>query len=280
MLYQIDANVFYDNITGFIGIYGTHRLTAFVCFLLLLNINLIKEKGMKQTGFLIVNTVLILASTLWISSKNDNTAMYIFIPLTLILYFVNAKKVTLSTLFKVSMLVLVAIVIFSQLMKVNEIRFFFESRLISKIEGFLAFFSTGRIEEERYAYIDYALQWLNGKSIGIGIGRVKLVGDPIISSSDVSLRNWGMSNMASFIAAGGLVFTFIYILIYTYIVIAPQKNKKLFISLSIIFLALFYYGQTATSIPMVTFVWMMLYPFFIGKKDFKFSEADEGDNSI
>lgn len=271
MIYQIRTEVFYDNITGFIGIYGTHRLTMFVCFLIILNLQMIPKVDVIRKSFLIVSTAFILGSSLIISSFNDNNAIYIFLPAILILYFYTSNRITLSTILKIIFVVLIVYIAIMQLLTIDEVREFFESRLFTKIDEMLMIFTEGRMEEERYVYIEFALENLSGKTIGVGIGRHKLVGDPILRGLSIELRNWGMSSMASFIAAGGVVFMFIYILIYTYIAAYPSKNKKMFPIFFILFVMLFYYGNTPTSIPMITAVWLVLYVF---------SRSDEQETSI
>lgn len=262
MLYQIKLDVFYDNITGFIGRYGTHRLTAFVCFLLLLNIQAAQEAKSKRKICLLAYTGFLLVSTLWISSFNDNTAVYVMLPITVILYLFCTNKISMTMLIKIVLTVLVILIAFDQLMKVEEIRHFLEGRLFLKIDQMFLIFEKGKMQEERFVYITYALDFLNGKGFGVGLGMIKMIGDKRLSSIDILMRNWGMSNMASLIAIGGIIFMFIYVVIYGYIVSTPSNNVKRFVSVCIIFLMLFYYGQTATSIPMITVVWMMLYPFF------------------
>ena len=157
MLYQIKLDVFYDNITGFIGRYGTHRLTAFVCFLLLLNIQAAQEAKSKRKICLLAYTGFLLVSTLWISSFNDNTAVYVMLPITVILYLFCTNKISMTMLIKIALTVLVILIAFDQLMKVEEIRHFLEGRLFLKIDQMFLIFEKGKMQEERFVYITYAL---------------------------------------------------------------------------------------------------------------------------
>lgn len=258
MIYQLKQGVFFDNVTGFIGLYGTHRLTMFVCFLIVLNLNTIKKlDGIKKRN-LILYTVFVFGSSLVISSMNDNNALYILMPLIMVMYLFLTQKISFKTILKIAIIIAVMFIALQQLVKIDEIAEFFDKRLFAKIDEMLVIFSTGKTEEERFVYIDYALSHMHGRDIGMGIGRYKLVGDATISSISKALRNWGMSNMASFIAAGGVIFMVSYLFVYAYVASVPNKNKKIFPVFLIIFLILFYYGQTATSIPMMIAVWLVL----------------------
>lgn len=262
MLYQIQTDVLYDNITGFIGVYGTHRLTAFVVFLVLLNIRVISQhKNLRKTWALILLTLLIVISSIWISSINDNTALYILLPLVVLLYFFASNRISAPAFFEILIVIAVVALVWDRLMDDEDFRYYLENRLFSKIQEFSMILKNGELDEERMAYVNYAVEHLNGKSIGVGLGQFAFMGDKDISDMDISLRNWGMSNISSLIGVGGIWFMVAYAAFFAYIMAVPAGNWRVFFSFVLIFLILIYYSQPVNSIPMITAVWLMLYPF-------------------
>ena len=262
MVFQIRRGIDFDNIAGFFGDYGTHRLSAFVCFLVLLNLNIIRQSKAIKKIILICSTGFIIVTTFLISNYNDNTAVYIMIPITLLLYFLFMGKIKPNTLVRISLLFLTFYIGFQQLSKMIYMQTFLQQRLFNKIDGFLSVFSGGNIEEERYVYVQYALDHLNGSRVGMGMGAIKIVGDPTISKISINLRNWGISNISSLISIGGVIFSFVYICLYAKIMSVPDSKKSIFGVFFIIFLMLIYYTQVVSSIPMSICVWLMLIPFY------------------
>ena len=275
LLYQSTTSIFYDNITGFLGIYGTHRLTAFTTFLVLLNISLILNSKIKRKWILLVYTLYIAVSTFIVSNINDNTAVFIFLPLSVLLYLFCSGRISPKMLLSVAAIGVLFILLFSQMMKNEEILYFLESRLFNKIEGMMNVFDGESIEEERMVYVEYAFEKLNGAACGVGMGSIKIIGDPTISSLDILLRNWGMSNMASFISIGGIAFLILYIIAYVIFIAYPHSGVRIYIAFFVLLFVLVYYGQPLTSIPMITAVWMMLYP-FLSNRNFKIYQ-NEGE---
>lgn len=260
MLHQISKGVFYDNISGLMGNYGTHRLTAFTSFLVMLNLN--KIDGEKKKNIKIIEAiyvVFIIISSIAISAINDNTALYVFLPIVLLLYCIIQNKIQTRTIIRGLISVLLILLVIPILMRNEVIYDFVDRRVLLKINEFIRIFTGQEISEERFAYIKYALSNMSGYTTGVGIGIYRFQADPTLSSISYYLRNWGMSNMSSLIASGGLAFMFLYIALYSYIVSYKSYGKKAFVVFYVLFLLLFYYGQTATSTTMVICVWLVVY---------------------
>lgn len=279
IIIQTNQGVFYDNRTGFLGAYGTHRLMCFVCFLVLADIRKAKvcpQKKMKH----ITNAILIAASSLIISSFNDNTAMYVVLPIVIVFYIVVNSEIDIKILFKVAGIGILAYISLILLMKNQSIAEFLNKRLFDKLLGFTSFFQTGEIGEERYIYIQYALENLNGFGTGVGLGKVRFLSDANITRLGINYRNWGMTNMASFIAVGGLAFTIVFIIINERMLLIGKYTPKCRFCMSVFLIIMCYYTQPFIGILMPVCIWHMLLPILcVDREKIEREEFDENWNT-
>lgn len=271
--------IFYDNITGLMGDFGTHRLMIFTCFIIILDLNYINLVSPKNNKLKFI-TLLIAVTALVSAHLNDNTAIFIFLPFVVISYLVISDKFDVRGLVKIIEILIGVTIFICILMANDQIRDFIDKRVFSKLTAIFGIFEGVGIKEERYAYIEYALKHLNGYSCGEGIGRYSLLADPVLSSIGYELRNWGISNISSLIAAGGLVFMFIYALMYSVLLNMPRK--KHLITTFILVMTLFYYSQIATDPLMIICTWFMMYQLLMS--DYKLDNRlmrydDENRNS-
>ena len=140
------ANSFYaDNCTGLFGGSSTHVVMLFTIFITIYNlefgINRFRAEWKKKIFCVYVFGTLGLM--LLFSTLNDNTAMFIFVPIFLIWYYLHKLRIVDATLFykifDVLKYVFLAILLLFVLQFIPGVSDFINTTVMNKIDGFINF---------------------------------------------------------------------------------------------------------------------------------------------
>ena len=264
---QKTSNSMYeDQITGFIGVDGTHRLTLFSIFIIILNLYMIYQNKVKYKKLTYIYILITTILMLYLSRFNDNNAIYVLLPLIFIFYILINVKINYKSCIKVIIVIVAILTILIILINSGKINLLLPERVISITNKFLAIFSGGEIKEERMEYVRYALENLNGYYFGRGFGAIRIYKDPSIPNI-YSLRNWGMSNISSLISMGGVIFYVLWVYLYSKTFGIIVKNNQVTRIIFILMLLLSYYQQVMTEVPLTILLCFILVIFILKCKE-------------
>ena len=273
MMRVYHSNLLYgDQITGLIGINGTHRLVLFYITIIYLDLYFIKKNIFKKTAtFLGAFNIL---SSVYISTFNDNRAYYYILLISLIPIFINEmteskeKNMWLKTVFFIGIVILTAVLVFK--FNVN-VRKFVNKEIIER------FFIRTKINlqaqektEERIVLFKYALEHGEGLRFGKGLGAVHIIGDPSMP------RHFGMSEITSRVYNGGIIYVILLAYIYfnyimDYSKIKINKYFKLYIGFVIVFLVAY---QQIFSVNEETFLASLMFYYMLKYNDITMEKTD------
>ncbi|GCD12421.1 hypothetical protein [Clostridium tagluense] len=208
MMRFTDGNpLYFDQITGLIGVNGTHRMTFYWVALTLINIYIYQKYKKKFILWMTISEIIFMVI---ISSYCDNTAFYYFFPIIILQFFIKEfLKINIRGFVKfISIIVVVTICgvyIYNNNEQVNE---FYNSRIKEKYEQYSG--KSGEQEdEERVILFKYALDYGNGYKLGSGIGSA--------TYGDIMLPpHFGMNEISIITYQGGLIYLLSIILLYSY----------------------------------------------------------------
>lgn len=264
---QKTSNTMYeDQITGFIGVDGTHRLALFTIFIIILNLYMIYQNKVKYKKLTYVYILITTILMLYLSKLNDNNALYVLLPLIFIFYSLINIKINYKKLIKIIMIIVFTIIFLVIIINTGKIHSLLPERVMSIMSKFLAVFNGEEIKEERMEYVRYALNNLNGYYFGKGFGAIRIYRDPSIPNI-YSLRNWGISNISSLISMGGLVFYILWVYLYSKTFGITIQNNKITRIIFILILILTYYQQVLTDVPLTILLCFILVIFILKGKE-------------
>ena len=205
---QTNGNTFYlDMITGFIGADGTHCVAIFTVFVIILNLCNIENYSHNVKRYAQIYLVVSTAVSLFVATQNDNNALFILVPVALIVYFIARTKIDLyNFLTKFWKLIAIVVVLIIGLhflsTSTNEKFAAIAYRLNLTITSYSL--TGGQIlsTDERFRLYTLALQ--NGGMWGKGWGSIQMFSDTSIN------HHFGMSAIQPMIYMGGWVFYLIY----------------------------------------------------------------------
>ncbi len=216
-------NSFYkDHCSGIFGNSGTHILSAFSMFILILNFYYADRKkliGLKI--FTIVTTII----SLLLSTLNDNNSIFILYVLFGMYYmfkkvFYNNSKFS-SIVTKMVLSIISIVVVATIIMHIPSINNYIKNDLLSRIDSVMNASSSDALGgNERLAIVEYSFNKGFGWKYGLGIGAW-----PFTKPDFLGFPHFGLSSIGSFIALGGLPFYIITILLYTFILL-PKKGSQ------------------------------------------------------
>ena len=219
------SDLSYDYYSGLLGGNdGTHRLTLLVSFLLILNIHYFGSFSLNGKIFNLLLFAIGFAATTYFSTQNDNVAYFVYVPFTLLIYFLIKVK-SLSGFAKSFYKPLIIVGLFygvvSLLVK-NETTGF--GKIINRLNETV--FSYGFINEkssmgpdERTRLFTFSLE--NGGLFGRGIGSIKMLAEPSIS------LHFGMASIQSLVYMIGFI-PFLLYLVFVSVYFSRFSSKKLY----------------------------------------------------
>ena len=213
------ANSFYaDNCTGLFGGSSTHVVMLFTIFITIYNlefgINRFRAEWKKKIFCVYVFGTLGLM--LLFSTLNDNTAMFIFVPIFLIWYYLHKLRIVDATLFykifDVLKYVFLAILLLFVLQFIPGVSDFINTTVMNKIDGVINFENTNGLGSvERLAIASDALNRGFGWKLGQGLGAWNIMGGRY-----AGFLHFGLSSVGSFIYLMGIWGYLIITILYAY----------------------------------------------------------------
>ncbi|MBU3191208.1 hypothetical protein K9O30_18390 [Clostridium bowmanii] len=268
MMRFTDGNpLYFDQITGLIGVNGTHRMTFYWVALTLINIYTYQKNKKELILWMMISEIIFMVI---ISSYCDNTAFYYFFPIILLQFFIKElSQINIKNFVKFIAIILVAtacgIYIYNDNQQVND---FFNSRIKQKYEQ-LTGKSGQKEDEERIVLFKYALEYGDGYKLGAGIGSVTY-GDSMLP------QHFGMSEISILTYQGGLIYLGSIILLYAYCSIKLLNlsskfkvvNFLVFLIMAVNYSIMALYTQIFSTFEMIFMVTLILsiFNFKYGKK--------------
>lgn len=215
----LESNNYYaDNCTGLFGGSATHIVALFTIFITIYNLEICKTKFsvVWKRKLIYMYTLLTLLLMIFYSTLNDNTAMFVLLPVFLVVYYIHRLKVinenlNYKTLKIVKYLIFLAVIIII-LPFIPGVEDFFNNIVLDKISGILNTQNTNQFGSvERLAIAEYALENGFGWKFGKGIGTWNLMGD-----NYSGFVHFGLSSVGSFIYLLGIWGYLIICFIYTH----------------------------------------------------------------
>ena len=242
-----------DHMAGLLGIDGTHRLALVTVFVILVNMYYtISKKCSRQKQVLtIIYIIITIITAFYTSALNDNNMVYLLIPIFIFLFYMLDKNNTRNKWFKVFAALLFSCITLYIVANSSLLTETLGSRIGSVIKNIFTIFNSSEIKEERAIYVLYSLVQLNGWFIGQGFGTVQIRLDPSITALGYDYRNWGMSDIASLIAIGGLIFYIAIVLIYSNLISHKRESRRIKKYVMVIMFLLTYYHQVFTHVTMM-----------------------------
>lgn len=213
------ANSFYaDNCTGLFGGSSTHVVMLFTIFITFYNlefgVNRFRARWKKNIFCAYIFGTL--GIMLLFSIKNDNTAMFVFVPIFLIWYYLHKLRIVDATLsykiFDALKYVFLAILLLLVLQFIPGVSDFINTTVMNKIDGVINFENTNGLGSvERLAIASDALNRGFGWKLGQGLGTWNIMG-----GSYAGFLHFGLSSVGSFIYLIGIWGYLIITILYAY----------------------------------------------------------------
>lgn len=213
------ANSFYaDNCTGLFGGSSTHVVMLFTIFITIYNLEcgVNRFRGGWKKKIFCAYVFGTLGLMLLFSTLNDNTAMFIFVPIFLIWYYLHKLRIVDATLFykifDVLKYVFLAILLLFVLQFIPGVSDFINTTVINKIDGVINFENTNGLGSvERLAIASDALNRGFGWKLGQGLGAWNIMGGRY-----AGFLHFGLSSVGSFIYLMGIWGYLIITILYAY----------------------------------------------------------------
>ena len=213
------ANSFYaDNCTGLFGGSSTHVVMLFTIFITIYNLEFGINRfsiGWKRKAFFayIFGT---LGLMLLFSTLNDNTAMFVFVPIFLVWYYLHKLKIVdtafFNKIFDVLKYVVLVILLLFILQFIPGVSDFINTTVMDKINGVINFEDTNGLGSvERLAIASDALNRGFGWKLGQGLGAWNIMGGRY-----AGFLHFGLSSVGSVIYLMGIWGYLIITVLYAY----------------------------------------------------------------
>lgn len=213
------ANSFYaDNCTGLFGGSSTHVVMLFTIFITIYNlefgINRFSSGWKRKTFFAYIFGTLGLM--LLFSTLNDNTAMFVFVPIFLVWYYFHKLKIVdtafFNKIFDVLKYVVLTILLLFILQFIPGVSDFINTTVMDKINGVINFEDTNGLGSvERLAIASDALNRGFGWKLGQGLGAWNIMGGRY-----AGFLHFGLSSVGSVIYLMGIWGYLIITVLYAY----------------------------------------------------------------
>lgn len=215
----ITASPYYKDLCcGLFGQNRTHELVLFSCMIYSCNMKIYEylneRKNRKSARWLLPYTFISEFLMLVISSQNDNTAMFLFLPLSILLRGVikdyNRAVGVIKKYFKYVIIAIIAVGAIRLGLLVPSIRAVFEDYLYRRFYDMLNYNTVGVAgSNERLAIVEYALSTRESYFWGQGFG-TEIFGEHIAHG----FKHFGLSSIGSTIYVAGLWYYLMQLITY------------------------------------------------------------------
>lgn len=215
------VNSFYeDNCTGLFGGSSTHIVMLFTIFITLYNLEIGIEHihTLWKRKLFIIYIFATLLLMLLFSTQNDNTAIFVFVPIFLVWYYLHKLKVMNVGLFKkiinILKYVILMVILLVVLNFIPGVSDFINTTVIDKINGMINFRDTNQLGSvERLAIVADALNRGVGWRFGKGIGAWHIMGG--VDGGYAGFAHFGLSSVGSFVYLIGIWGYLLIVLVYS-----------------------------------------------------------------
>lgn len=246
----MEQNSYYPDLcAGLFGFNGTHDLTSFFSFLVVLNMYTAfcaENRAKRRTGILIYTGLLVLWMMI-LSTKNDNIGFIVvvafFVASFIVLNAIWEGKLKRQSFIRffitVFLLLFVTIVVFSF---DNSVGDFINDTVLFKINKLIhATGETAMGSDERLAIVRVAFGNGYAWTVGLGLGSHYWTAD---SAAFLGFSGFGQNSISSFITLGGVGFYMLVCIWYSWVLWTACNEKKdklffFFILISIIVLSIY-----------------------------------------
>lgn len=241
-----EIDYYEDTVSGLFEYGSTHIVCLFTTAVVLFNFSVIKKLKGKKTGKLLAFvTLLIVVFIFGISTFNDNKAIYVILPIALLLFWLAQIK---SNYKRIARIVLILIGIVMACILSKDFYAFLDDNVFNVYKMSAEAWNLGTQangSNERIAIIMFALAKLSTWLCGTGFGN-----SAVYAEGYLGFKHFGQADLGSIMILGGIWFTIV--LIYTYIkmlnTIAKdnKKNKWVGLGIAVIFILSIIYTQCIT----------------------------------
>ena len=208
-------NSFYEDLCcGVFGLNGTHEFTSYALFMNIFVLTYVGKKKRKNHVLIYSYLVLIDLLLLFLSTRNDNVAMFVLLPIFIGVFLLSRihfktekVKKTVKKLFKLSIPIICLLIV---VMNIPYIKHYLDKYVWIRIVMLLNFnkdYFQIAGSNERLAIVFDALSSASGWMFGKGFGTADFGG-----GSYFGYGSFGLSSIGSFIMIGGVWFY----LLFTY----------------------------------------------------------------
>lgn len=256
----LEYNSFYEDLCcGMFGLNGTHEFTTFTLFMNIFILTYASKPERRNKKFIYLYLVLMDLLLLFLSTRNDNVAMFVLLPMFIGLFVLsrihfhtkNVRK-TIKRILKISIPLLLILLV---VMNIPYVKHYLDKYVWIRINMLLNFrkdYFQIAGSNERLAIVFDALSSASGWLIGRGFGVADFGG-----GSYFGYGSFGLSSIGSFIMIGGIWFY----LLFTYQVtrelqyLVCNKTKVDFLGRIIFLVVVVYSAYTILYTSFVSTFW-------------------------
>lgn len=226
----VASSYYKDLCCGLFGQNRTHELVLFSCMIYSCNLKvyeLLNEKKKKRDArLLLIYTIVSELLMLIISTQNDNTAMFLFLPLSILLHGIikdyNKAVGVIKKYFKYITIAVLALVAIRLSLFIPSIRAVFKDYLYRRFYDMLNYNTVGIAgSNERLAIVEYALSLKKSYLFGQGFG-VEIFGEHVAHG----FKHFGLSSIGSTIYIAGIWYYLMQLITYYKAFVSEIKQKR------------------------------------------------------
>lgn len=241
-----EIDFYLDLCSGLFTYGGTHVLNLFTCFIAVYNFAFAsKLKNLNRKHALIIYNIIIIGISLFISTFNDNKAMFILLPVIIAIYFYSCKKTQSARIDRILKTIITIPLLIILLYQVSpEIKSFIDDNFLSlntMINESVNIGNEANGSNERIAMIKYALDDVETYLFGKGFATVGLY-----TEGFEGFNHFGQADFGTLLNLGGI--WFVIVLFYSYyrmiMKIVDKKNKNVIASVGIFCFLMFVFAYT------------------------------------
>lgn len=259
----LEYNSFYPDLCcGLFGLNGTHEFSTFTIFMNIYLLCYARTYKKRNRGFIYIYLVVVDSLLLYLSTKNDNVAMFVILPAFIIIFLFVSEYLTIGKICSVAKkslkYVVPLLIIGLVVVNIPTIKSYIDEYVIIRIKmviGINKSYYHIAGSNERFAIVRTALSQPSGWLFGKGFGSADLGGGNFFE-----FPSFGLSSIGSFIMCGGIWFYFAYTLLLTNIlssVFSTVKDKRP-LNVVIFLVTVFYTAYTILYTSFVTNIWYSL----------------------
>lgn len=233
VLANMNNEAYFDQITGFLGMNGTTRWSIWSLLTIVLNFNRYYEYKNKK---IFRYNIFFICLSLVLSMLNSSRGFFVSLPLTIIIYFLVVRRVSINVKFKYFVCLIAAFLAVGILYAISPT---VKGLIDSSVGGKIELYASGDVDrmiasgDDRAAAVAAGVEY--GGMYGEGIGSI-----PMHLAGDAEIRYLGLNSASSYIYMIGVFGYFLYAFVLARLVVTMCFGKdKLYIFKTIVFMIYF-----------------------------------------